>query len=183
VYCCPVGHADIVKKLIEFDAEFDIEEDIDRTPLFWACYNNHFAVVKLLLEKGARVNIVDHAGLSPTMVASHCGHADILKLLQEHSAYEVFYYTGQKEDDKPAEFIRTRAAKDVDKLCGGGNSLFYKVTNYPCSPAPHSLVLLLSRYHSSIRGPRWSRARTPSRVTMQGQTPGGTRRLLSGTLQ
>jgi hypothetical protein len=206
VFVSVAGHVEIVQKLIEFDAEFDIEEDIDRTPLFWACYNNHVEVVKLLLEKGARVNIVDSAGLSPTMVASHCGHADILRLLQEHSAYEVFYYTGQKEQDKPAEFIRTRAIKDVDKLCGGGNSLFYKVTN-ECShctrppPTPHThctraaslfsqpfrigntlfMRRLLFFSHSSIQERRSRPGLTPRAVTTQALILGETRRSPSGT--
>ncbi|TAL39519.1 MAG: ankyrin repeat domain-containing protein [Alphaproteobacteria bacterium] len=52
------GREDIVKLLIEKNADVNLEDDEGETPLIAALENKHFSIAALLLENGADINTV-----------------------------------------------------------------------------------------------------------------------------
>lgn len=69
--CCYDIGTDILKQLL--DAEADIEH-VDRyswKPIFWAASKGYYDVVKLLVYRGARKNDKDKRGQTPSDVASN----------------------------------------------------------------------------------------------------------------
>ena len=82
-YASLCGHTDVVKLLIEYDAQIDVSAEVQVlvslscnmshvhdslmqdeegsciTALFLACQNGHKAVVELLIQKGANINYQD----------------------------------------------------------------------------------------------------------------------------
>ncbi|RDH16249.1 hypothetical protein M747DRAFT_267006 [Aspergillus niger ATCC 13496] len=75
---------DVMVKLIEGGASFNIQDSSGWTPLTWASEGGHEAVAKLLLEQGADPNTQDSSGQIP--LASWRGHEALAKLLLEQGA-------------------------------------------------------------------------------------------------
>lgn len=77
------GHADIVRKLIERDA------DVNKpgwTPLHYAATNGHLAIMELLLEHHAFIDAQSPNGTTPLMMAAHYGTPAAVQLLLEAGA-------------------------------------------------------------------------------------------------
>jgi ankyrin repeat protein len=77
------GHADIVRKLIERDA------DVNKpgwTPLHYAATNGHLAIIELLLEHHAYIDAESPNGTTPLMMAAQYGTPAAVKLLLEAGA-------------------------------------------------------------------------------------------------
>jgi ankyrin repeat protein len=51
------GHTPIVKKLLENNANVNIQNNQGNTPLHQATWRNHPEIVKMLLNAGARVDV------------------------------------------------------------------------------------------------------------------------------
>lgn len=97
---CRKGHLDVVRVLLESDADVvnEIDEYDGMTALMWACSYGHLEVVELLLEYDADVNKVYEAeddevfddGYNEAYTALHCacmnGHLEVAKLLLKKGA-------------------------------------------------------------------------------------------------
>jgi len=81
---------EVVRKLIEYDADIDARDEYGWTPLYWASKGLYFkdgSVLRLLLEHGADVNARDNDdGFTPLHKASSYGALEIVRLLLEHGA-------------------------------------------------------------------------------------------------
>ena len=81
------GHLEVVKLLVEKDAEIETKDSkYGQTPLSWAAENGHLEVVKLLVEKDAEIENTDTDGRTPLSWAAAKGHLEVVKLLEEKGA-------------------------------------------------------------------------------------------------
>ena len=85
------GHKDIVEILIENNADVNVSNGIDGTPLFLAMKNNHKEIVKVLLENNANVNAVNYDGWTPIQWAIKQGFwtgydLELINLLLRYNA-------------------------------------------------------------------------------------------------
>lgn len=84
------GYKEIVKILIDAEANVHIDANNGCTPLTQACQNGHIEIVKMLIDAGADVNTVTNTRCSPLMVACEKGHADIaLELIKNQASIDV----------------------------------------------------------------------------------------------
>ena len=77
------GHLDMVKKLVERDA------DVNKpgwAPLHYAATSGHLAVMELLLEHHAFIDAESPNGTTPLMMAAHYGTPAAVKLLLDAGA-------------------------------------------------------------------------------------------------
>lgn len=81
-----IGNIEIVKLLLEYGADTDIQTENRVTALISAIANDHIEIVKLLLEYGADTNVQDEDGWVPLMSATEIGNIEIVKLLLEYRA-------------------------------------------------------------------------------------------------
>ena len=77
------GHLDVVKKLIERDADINKPGG---APLHYAATGGHLAVMELLLEQHAFIDAESPNGTTPLMMAAHYGSPAAVKLLLEGGA-------------------------------------------------------------------------------------------------
>ena len=80
------GHLNIVKCLIEANANIEAKDNNGYTPLLLACQKGHFAVVKFLIEEKANIEANTNYGTTPLLLACQYGHLEILKLLIQNEA-------------------------------------------------------------------------------------------------
>ena len=83
------GNLDIVRKLIEYDADISAKDLFGRTPLFMASdgvYLKDRGVIRLLVERGADVNALADNGSTPLHRASSFEALEVVSLLLEHGA-------------------------------------------------------------------------------------------------
>ena len=83
---CKNGHIDLVKKMLRYGVDVNVNDKYGNTPLYWASMCGYTEVVKLLLAHGADVNVKDNDGSTPLYWASSRGHTEIVKLLLAHGA-------------------------------------------------------------------------------------------------
>ena len=69
-----MGHARIVRMLLEAGADVNHSDADGRSSLSVAANRNHVKIVQLLLEKHANVNHRDKGGGTPLIVAAFEGH-------------------------------------------------------------------------------------------------------------
>ena len=80
------SHLQIVKKLLEAQANPNVQDNYGATPLLIACEKGLLCVVELLLEAHADLNIKDNNGATPLFVAMINGHHLIVqRLLEAHA--------------------------------------------------------------------------------------------------
>ena len=80
------GHFDVVRLLIEQNAEVDSRISKNSTPLRAAAFMGHLDIVRCLVEKGADVNARDNFNCTPLMVTCYNGHLDVASYLLKHGA-------------------------------------------------------------------------------------------------
>lgn len=80
------GYCEIVKELLEQNAEIDKRNKQDCTALMYASSNGHYEVVKILLSHNAEVNLKNVDGNTALMYASSKGHHEVVKMLLDHHA-------------------------------------------------------------------------------------------------
>ena len=80
------GHFDVVRLLIEQNAEVDSRTSKNSTPLIAAAFMGHLDIVRCLVENGADVNARNNFNSTPLMIACHSGHLDVASYLVKHGA-------------------------------------------------------------------------------------------------
>ena len=80
------GHFDVVRLLIEQNAEVDSRTSTNSTPLRAAAFKGHLGSVRCLVENGADVNARKNFNDTLLMVACYKGHLDVASYLVKHGA-------------------------------------------------------------------------------------------------
>ena len=80
------GHFDIVRLLIEQNAEVDGRTLTNSTPLRAAAFDGHLDIVRCLVENGADVNARTNFNSTPLMLTCQNGHLDVASYLVKHGA-------------------------------------------------------------------------------------------------
>ena len=80
------GHFDVVRFLIEQNAEVDGRTSSNSTPLRAAAFDGHLDIVRCLVENGADVNARTNFNSTPLMLTCHNGHLDVASYLVKHGA-------------------------------------------------------------------------------------------------
>ncbi|XP_047637489.1 ankyrin repeat domain-containing protein 23 isoform X3 [Phacochoerus africanus] len=71
----------LIDKYLADGGDPNAHDQLDRTPVFWACRRGHLDILKQLLNRGARVNARDKIWSTPLHVAVRTGHCDCLEHL------------------------------------------------------------------------------------------------------
>ena len=80
------GHLDIVKVLIEGNADVNGRNSLNSTPLKIAAYSGHLDIVCYLVENGADVNARNKSEHTPLMAACYNGHSKVVTHLIQSGA-------------------------------------------------------------------------------------------------
>ena len=80
------GHFDVVRLLIEQNAEVDGRTSSNSTPLRAAAFDGHLDIVRCLVENGADVNARTNFNSTPLMITCYKGHLDVASYLVKHGA-------------------------------------------------------------------------------------------------
>ncbi|XP_076083279.1 uncharacterized protein LOC143054234 [Mytilus galloprovincialis] len=79
---CFMGRIDVVRCLLNHNANINMTKEDGTTPLFYACEVGHEDIVCLLLDKGADTQICRLGGASPLTIATDNGHTSIVMMLK-----------------------------------------------------------------------------------------------------
>ncbi|XP_063411656.1 ankyrin repeat domain-containing protein 50-like [Mytilus trossulus] len=85
---CFVGRIDVVRCLLNHNANINIMKEDGTTPLYYASEVGHEDIVRLLLDKGADTLICKLDGKSPLRIATDNGHTSIVVIETEHMTKE-----------------------------------------------------------------------------------------------
>lgn len=77
------GDLDMVKFLVENDANVNLEDDMGKTALIYAAANGHFEIVKYLVEHGADIYHEDEGECDACGRAIQNGHEEIGNYLSD----------------------------------------------------------------------------------------------------
>jgi ankyrin repeat protein len=77
----PSKRIDIVRLLLQHNADIELPNEEGETPLYWAAAIGELDISQLLLESGADVHSRNKNGWTPLRVASHNGCLDLVRLL------------------------------------------------------------------------------------------------------
>ena len=80
------GHFDVVRLLIEQNAEVDSRTSTNSTPLRAAAFIGHLDIVRCLVENGADVNARNNFNSIPLMITCYKGHPNVASYLVKHGA-------------------------------------------------------------------------------------------------
>ncbi|KAF4436984.1 hypothetical protein FACUT_6021 [Fusarium acutatum] len=80
------GHVEVVKLLLENEADITVANNEGVTPVIAASFDGHVEVVKLLLKNKADITVSNNEGVTPVIAASFNGHIEVVKLLLENKA-------------------------------------------------------------------------------------------------
>ncbi|VDI04473.1 Hypothetical predicted protein [Mytilus galloprovincialis] len=75
---CFMGRIDIVRCLLDHNANINITNEDGTTPLYFACELGHEDIVRLLLDKGADTQLCRLDGKSPLQISIDNGHTSIV---------------------------------------------------------------------------------------------------------
>ncbi|KAK6525990.1 hypothetical protein TWF281_011033 [Arthrobotrys megalospora] len=127
-----LGHALVVRLLLEKNAKIDRQDGAGKTPLSHAAESGHEAVVRLLLSEGASIEGW-HDGQTPLWYAAGSGHEAVVQLLIEKGAnLESRGPTNQAPISRAAEFGRTAVVRlllekgaNIEKKDNFGRTAFW----------------------------------------------------------
>lgn len=78
----PENSLKIIKLLLAFGANINIQNLSQETPLYLACKKGYYEVVELLVKNGADIDIKDQLGKTPLDIAKEKKHEKIIELLE-----------------------------------------------------------------------------------------------------
>ena len=81
--CMKGDEAEVLRLVITCDHLINVQDNIDYTPLHWACYFGHSDIMKTLMLVGADETITDFNRQTPAQVAKTRGHFNLLQLLDK----------------------------------------------------------------------------------------------------
>jgi ankyrin repeat protein len=81
MHASALGYIEIVKVLVENNANLNLQNIHGYTALIRACINNHPEIIIYLIEKGANINLCDKEGDNALILASKLGNDEIIKIL------------------------------------------------------------------------------------------------------
>jgi len=86
------GHGEIVRLLVEYEADVNRPNQLGITPLLFLCYQEELShdtavsIAAMLLAAGANVHARDHLGYTPLLVCCITGRKEIIDLLLAYDA-------------------------------------------------------------------------------------------------
>ncbi len=83
------GHLDVVRLLLDHNADFNACQRNQRTALDLASANGYLDIVRLLLQRGANANVWNSYGRTPRQEALAYGHGRIAESLLKYSAFDT----------------------------------------------------------------------------------------------
>ncbi|PAA73136.1 hypothetical protein BOX15_Mlig015480g1 [Macrostomum lignano] len=83
---CLLGKPEILRKLIKANADVDVKELNDTSPLYVAAQEGHDKIADLLIEAQAEIDFQSADGTSPLYLASQHGHHRVVRSLIEAQA-------------------------------------------------------------------------------------------------
>jgi len=104
------GNIDIVKLLLDADADKNITDDTGLTPLMSAAYMDNYQIVALLIRKGAALEQKDVKGYTALMFAANAGNNNSVKLLLENKAN---VNAKDKDNSTPIMFASQHGFNDI----------------------------------------------------------------------
>ncbi|CAG2223281.1 unnamed protein product [Mytilus edulis] len=133
------GRIDIVKLLLDKNANVNLCNTENTSPLLIASYSGHTDIVKLLLERNPDVNLCDKDGFSPLIQASIYGHTDIVRLLLERnpvpcdntslSTSYVNNNTSISNSPSPVQSLLKHKPDVNAQTYDGGSALYFSARN------------------------------------------------------
>ena len=91
-YFCSKGNLQVVKFLINNNANPNLMDNNCMTFLHYAAYRGDLAMVKYLVSKGVNPNLMDNQGLTPLHFASNKGKTFIVEYLLDYGVYDTNLY-------------------------------------------------------------------------------------------
>ncbi|XP_068096674.1 E3 ubiquitin-protein ligase MIB2 isoform X3 [Hyperolius riggenbachi] len=76
-----LGHLEVVKVLLQANANIDLKDDEGDSALHYAAYGNQAGIVRVLLAKGANADLVNNAKCTALYIAVNKGFADVVQVL------------------------------------------------------------------------------------------------------
>eukprot|EP00611_Tribonema_gayanum_P010743 TRINITY_DN2082_c0_g1_i2.p1 TRINITY_DN2082_c0_g1~~TRINITY_DN2082_c0_g1_i2.p1 ORF type:complete len:185 (+),score=42.06 TRINITY_DN2082_c0_g1_i2:142-696(+) len=86
VFAARLGHAEVVKLLLDRGAYVDAATDVGDTALLLASKWGHADICSLLLDRGASLTVRNRAGFGPLLAAVSEEHAPVVEVLLKHGA-------------------------------------------------------------------------------------------------
>ena len=87
IHAVQKSNVDCLKALLEMNADPNLTDALNKTPLIWAIKRQHFDFVELLVQFGAKINSVKSGGPFTALVfAAMHGNTRILRFLLDHGA-------------------------------------------------------------------------------------------------
>ncbi|CAH2319958.1 E3 ubiquitin- ligase MIB2 isoform X2 [Pelobates cultripes] len=76
-----LGYIEVVKILLQANANIDLKDDEGDTALHYAAYGNQAAVIRVLLAKGADTELLNNAKFTALYIAVNKGFAEVVQVL------------------------------------------------------------------------------------------------------
>ena len=96
IFACIGGFQNIVKMLIELDADVNLADEESNSPLIFAINNRHIEMANILIEAGSNLNQKNKQGETPLSIATF--HYELAKTEQR--------YTEQDQWEKIIELLK-----------------------------------------------------------------------------
>ena len=81
---CDIGNKEIVRLLLDNNADIEIVDNNYMTPLHYATKNNNLKIIKLLIKYKAKINVIDSYKRLPIHLTTD---KNITKILLEKGSY------------------------------------------------------------------------------------------------
>lgn len=73
------GNVEMVKLLLEIDADVNVKDKIDYSAFHFATHNESILIIQILLDRGADINAKTLSGLTPLLIVEKLQNVKIIK--------------------------------------------------------------------------------------------------------